>query len=145
MKKKTVLESLKDFLQNVQYIFSIFFFVFYWKRKKHPPPLCPFFAPHFFWGGGGSSAASPLKNWDIMTPYLKILFEQKNRNLIILTIFAWTIPLNDNNCVQWLNENNYKYILDLIINCNRGILFKIRVKLRKGKQRLLMWNYNAQN
>ena len=29
MKKKTVLESLKDFLQNVQNIFSIFFFVFY--------------------------------------------------------------------------------------------------------------------
>ena len=28
-KKKTVLESLKDFLQNVQHIFSIFFFVFY--------------------------------------------------------------------------------------------------------------------
>ena len=26
--KKTVLESLKDFLQNVQHIFPIFFFVF---------------------------------------------------------------------------------------------------------------------
>ena len=35
MKKKTILESLKNFLQNVHYIFSIFFFFdFYWKRKK---------------------------------------------------------------------------------------------------------------
>ena len=29
MKKKIVLKSLKDFLENVQSIFSIFFFVFY--------------------------------------------------------------------------------------------------------------------
>ena len=65
MKKKTVLESLKDFLQNVQHIFSIFFF--YRKRKKN---ICP---P--FWGG--SSAASPLKMWDVMPPHLKTLFEQK--------------------------------------------------------------------
>ena len=48
-RKKKVLESLKDFLQNVQNIFSIFFFVFYWKRKKNEPPLS---APHFFGGGG---------------------------------------------------------------------------------------------
>ena len=70
-KKKTVLESLKDFLKNVQNIFSIFFFVFYWKRrKKQTTPLYP-----LFWGG--SSAASPLKIWDVMPPYLKTLFEQK--------------------------------------------------------------------
>ena len=41
-KKKSVLESLKNFLQNVQNIFSIFCFVFYWKRKKRTPlPLPP--------------------------------------------------------------------------------------------------------
>ena len=59
-KKKTVLESLKDFLQNVQNIFSIFFF--YWKRKKTNPS--PFVPP--FWGG--SSAASLVKIWDAMPP-----------------------------------------------------------------------------
>ena len=74
MKKKTVLESLKDFLQNVQNIFSIFFFVFYRKRKKRTPIFAaPLFPP--FWGG--SSAASPLEIWDVMPPYLKTLFEQK--------------------------------------------------------------------
>ena len=37
-----LLGSLKDFLQNVQNIVSIFFFVFYWKRKKtYPPPILP--------------------------------------------------------------------------------------------------------
>ena len=46
--KKKVLESLKDFLQNVENIFSIFFFVFYWKRKKNEPPFWP---PIL--GGGG--------------------------------------------------------------------------------------------
>ena len=66
MKKKTVLESLKDFLQNVQNIFSPFSF----SIKNGTPPLCP---P--FWGG--SSAASPLKIWDVMPPYLKTLLEQK--------------------------------------------------------------------
>ena len=37
-------------------------------------PLCP-----QFWGG--SSADSPLKIWDVMTPYLKTLFKQKTENL----------------------------------------------------------------
>ena len=36
-------------------------------------PLCP-----QFWRG--SSADSPLKIWDVMTPYLKTLFEQKTEN-----------------------------------------------------------------
>ena len=72
-KTKTVLESLNDFLQNVQNIFSIFFFVFYWKRKNEPP----FFPPYWGGGGWGSSAASPLEIWDVMPPYLKTLFEQK--------------------------------------------------------------------
>ena len=67
--KKKVLESLKNFLQNVQNIFSIFF-RFLLKTKKK---LCP----HF---GGGSSAASPLEIWDVMPPYLKKLFEQKAEN-----------------------------------------------------------------
>ena len=31
-------------------------------------------------GGGGSSADNPLKIWDVMTPYLKTLFEQKTEN-----------------------------------------------------------------
>ena len=52
--KKKVLEYLKDFLQNVQNIFSIFFFVFLLKTKKNDPPLCPPFPSIFFlWGGGG--------------------------------------------------------------------------------------------
>ena len=75
--KKKVLESLKDFLQNVQDIFSVFFFVFYWKQKNEPPSLPPPLCPPFFFGGGGSSADSPLKIWDVMPPYLKTLFEQK--------------------------------------------------------------------
>ena len=75
MKKKTVLESLKDFLQNVRNIFSFSFSFFIENEKKimnlQPfSPLCP---P--FWGG--SSAASPLNIWDVMPPYLKTLFEQK--------------------------------------------------------------------
>ena len=70
MKKKTVLESLKDFLQNVPNIFPFFFYL-----KRTPPNPPPPFAPHL--GGGGSSAASPLKIWDVMPPYLKTLFEQK--------------------------------------------------------------------
>ena len=65
-KKKTVLESLKEFLQNVQNIFSIF-------KYETPPPLAPLFPPFL----GGSSAASPLEIWDVMPPYLKTLFEQK--------------------------------------------------------------------
>ena len=73
-KKKTVLESLKDFLQNVQNIFSIFFCFLLKTEKNEPLPLCPpFFSPFL----GGSRAASPLKIWDAMPPYLKRLFEQK--------------------------------------------------------------------
>ena len=73
--KKTVLESLKDFLQNVQNVFFNFLFRFLLKTKKTNPPFAPppFFPP--FWGG--SSAASPLEIWDVMPPYLKTLFEQK--------------------------------------------------------------------
>ena len=44
-------------------------------------PLCPQFIFFFVGGGGGSSADSPLKIWDVMTPYLKTLFEQKTENL----------------------------------------------------------------
>ena len=74
MKKKTVLESSKDFLQNVQNIFpfSFSFSIENEKKKRTPPP----FSLHFG-GGGGSSAASPLEIWDVMLPYLKTLFEQK--------------------------------------------------------------------
>ena len=74
MKKKTVLKSLKDFLQNVQNIFSIFFsFSIENEKKIEPPSFAPLFPP--FWGG--SSAASPLEIWDVMPPYLKTLYEQK--------------------------------------------------------------------
>ena len=74
MKKKTVLESLKDFLQNVQNIFSFSFsFSIENKKNNEPPPFFPPLPP--FWGG--SSAASPLKIWDVMPPCLKTLFEQK--------------------------------------------------------------------
>ena len=38
-------------------------------------PLCP---PFFFWEG--SSAASPLNIWDVMSPYLKTLYEQETEN-----------------------------------------------------------------
>ena len=71
MKKKTVLESLKDFLQNVQNISFHFLFRFLLKTEKTNPS--PFVPPCW----GGSSAASPLKIWDAIPPYLKRLFEQK--------------------------------------------------------------------
>ena len=74
MKKKTVLESLKDFLQKVQNIFSISFSFSIENGKKERLSLCPPFCPPFW---GGSSAGSPLKIWDVMPPYLKRLFEQK--------------------------------------------------------------------
>ena len=73
MKKKTDLESLKDFLQNVQNIFFHFLFRFLLKtKKKYSPPLPPIL--------GDSSVASPLEIWDVMPPYLKRLFEQKAKN-----------------------------------------------------------------
>ena len=74
MKKKTVSESLKDFLQNVLNIFPFSFSFFIENGKKELLPLCPPFCPPFW---GGSSAARPLKIWDAMPPYLKRLFEQK--------------------------------------------------------------------
>ena len=55
------------------------------KKAKFGPLWTPFALNFFF---GGSSADSPLKIWDVITPYLKTLFEQKNRKFIILTIFA---------------------------------------------------------
>ena len=73
MKKKTVLESMKDFLQNVQFFFHFLFRFLLKTEKKRIPLFAPSFAPIL----GGSSAASPLKIWDVMPPYLKTLFEQK--------------------------------------------------------------------
>ena len=53
-------------------------------KKAKFGPLCTPFAPkfYFFFGGGGrgSSADSPLKIWDVMTPYLKTVFEQETEN-----------------------------------------------------------------
>ena len=75
-KTNNVLESLKDFLQNVQNIFFHFLFRFLLKMKKkknEAPPFASLFPP--FWVG--SSAASPLEIWDVMPSYLKTLFEQK--------------------------------------------------------------------
>ena len=73
-KKKTVLESLKYFLQNVQNIFSFSFsFSIENEKKMNLPPFSPLCPP--FWGG--SSAANSLKIWDVMPPCLKTLFEQK--------------------------------------------------------------------
>ena len=46
-KKQPVLESLKDFLQNVQNIFYISFSFSIENGKNEPLPLCPPFAPHF--------------------------------------------------------------------------------------------------
>ena len=72
----TVLESLKDFLRNVQNIFVHF---------EHPPPPIEkniFWPPPPlppFWGG--SSDASPLEISDVMPPYPKRRFEQKSENL----------------------------------------------------------------
>ena len=70
-KKTTVLESLKDFQQNVQHIFPFSFSFSIENEKNTNPPLLP--TPFL----GGSSAASLLKIWDLMPPYLKTLFEQK--------------------------------------------------------------------
>ena len=46
------------------------------KKSQLWTPLDPFCRQ--FWGG--CSADSPLKIWDVMTPYLKTLFEQKTEN-----------------------------------------------------------------
>ena len=46
------------------------------KKKTNLDPSGPPLPPIFFLGGG-SSADSPLKIWDVMTPYLKTHFEQK--------------------------------------------------------------------
>ena len=54
--------------------FSFSFSIENEKNDTHPLPL-PLFTP--FWGG--SSAASPLEIWDVMPPYLKTLFEQKQK------------------------------------------------------------------
>ena len=54
-------------------------------------PLWTPFAPNF---GGRSSPTSPLKIWDVMPHYLNTSFWARNRKLIIVTIFAWTTPLN---------------------------------------------------
>ena len=74
MKKNTVLESLKDFLQNAQHIFP-FSFTFSIENEKNNnlPPFALSLPPIL----GGSSASSPLKIWDVMPPYLKTLLEQK--------------------------------------------------------------------
>ena len=47
------------------------------KKKKHIWTLLDPLYPQFW---GDSSADSPLKIWDVMTPYLKTLFEQKTKN-----------------------------------------------------------------
>ena len=52
-------------------VFFLFSFSFSIENEKNNEPP---FSLHF---GGGSSAASPLEIWDVMPPYLKILFEQK--------------------------------------------------------------------
>ena len=52
------------------------------------------FASHYGGGGVSSSAISPLKIWDVLPHYLRIdTVREKNRKLIILTIFAWTTSL----------------------------------------------------
>ena len=58
-------------------MYKVFFPFSIENEKKWTPSLAPLplFPP--FWGGGGSSAASPLEIWDVMPPYLKIIFEQK--------------------------------------------------------------------
>ena len=50
MKKKTVLESLKDFLQNVQNIFPFTFSFSIENEKINEPPLAPPF-PSILGGG----------------------------------------------------------------------------------------------
>ena len=58
-------------------------------EKKWPPPLYPLFAPNF----GGVLVPLAPKNLGRNAPIPEDSFWAKNRILIILTIFAWTIPL----------------------------------------------------
>ena len=92
MKKKNSFGILERFPTKCTKYFFYFLFRFLLKTKKMNPPFAPPFSLHF---GGSSSAASPLEIWDVMPPYLKTLFEQKTRNLIILTIFVHTTPLKN--------------------------------------------------
>ena len=47
------------------------------EKKKHIWTPLDALYPQFW---EGSSADSPLKIWDVNTPYLKTLFEQKKKN-----------------------------------------------------------------
>ena len=60
-------------MYRIFFLFSFSFSIENEKKKSNAPPP---FVPNF---GRGSSAASPLKIWDVMTPYLKTLFEQKQK------------------------------------------------------------------
>ena len=75
MKKKNSFGILERFpTKCAKYFFPLSFSFSIENEKKNEPPLAPSF-PSIL--GGGSSAASPLEIWDVMPPYLKILFEQK--------------------------------------------------------------------
>ena len=75
----------------------------------------PFCLP--LWGGGSSSAINPLKIWDVLPHYLRIdTVREKNRKLIILTIFAWTTPL----IVEYSNHKILPF-LDCNVTTNQDI------------------------
>ena len=79
MKKKISFGILERFpTKCTKYFFHFLFrFLLKTKKKRTPSPFAPPFPP--FWGG--SSAASPIEIWDVMSPYLKTLFEQKTEIL----------------------------------------------------------------